>query len=107
MGCVRQPRLLDFERRMAALAAAGGVLLVDGDNVRGKAGFGASHLSLMATLARWSSRRRLQGSTVLFVDHGAANSSFIALGNAVVFAGPSQTADDIIATADQSMLSIS
>ena len=82
-----------------ARQSANGVLLVDGDNVRGKASFAFSHASLLARLSRWAARRGLGDRVVLLVDHGARPSAFHlpSLGSSVVFSGPSLSADDVAA----------
>jgi hypothetical protein len=76
-----------------------GAILIDVENVRGKSGFQLSHAAVIVALARWSRVCGLQGRLSLVVDHGTEASSFW-LANmdlAILFAGPSRKADDVIA----------
>ena len=50
--------------------AASSILIVDGENVRGKSLFQLSHTQLMARLARWSARHKLADRVVLLVFSG-------------------------------------
>jgi len=87
-----------------------GVLIVDVENVRGKSGFGLSHLDLVKQLTQWAYASQLNvGQVIMVVDHGSSQTAYWTetndndddLGNtsplAIVFAGPSQKADDVIA----------
>ena len=80
--------------------AASSILIVDGENVRGKSLFQLSHPQLMARLARWSARHKLADRVVLLVDHGTQPSAFHLPrlgGLSVVFSGPTLSADDVAA----------
>ena len=94
-------RIAQFNTRATDLAhSRDGVLIIDGDNVRGKSGFQISHASLLARTARWAKRRGLDGRTVLLVDHGSQSSAFHLprmAGMAVAFSGTSASADDVAA----------
>jgi predicted phosphodiesterase len=88
----------------SALRRTQGAILVDVENVRGKSGFCLSHADVVTALARWGRVCGLQGRLSLVVDHGSAPSAYW-LGNnstthvdlAILFAGPSRKADDVIA----------
>ena len=73
---------------------AGDLVLIDGDNVRGKTAFAISAEGLVAQAEAYSRTK----DAVLYIDHGLTSE---ALGASdalrVVFAGPSQSADDCIA----------
>ena len=80
--------------------AASSILIVDGENVRGKSLFQLSHTQLMARLARWSARHKLADRVVLLVDHGTQPSAFHLPrlgGLSVVFSGPTLSAGDVAA----------
>ena len=93
-------RVQQFESAAKNLEVnSGGVLLVDSDNVRGKALFGISHLPLIARTARWAQRQSLSGHVLLLVDHGSLPTShrLPALGVSAAFSGPYLSADDVAA----------
>ena len=94
-------RRKQFESQISQFAHnTNGVLLIDGDNVRGKTAFSMSHPELLARSARWATRHGLAGRVVLLVDHGSQPSAIHLprLGDAaVVFSGPRSTADDVAA----------
>ena len=70
-------RVKQFEAATKSLVHGfDGVLIIDGDNVRGKSQFGLSHASLLARTARWSARNMLSGNVVLLVDHGSLPSAY-------------------------------
>lgn len=58
------------DARLASAAARGAVVLVDLENVRGKAGFTLSHSALLSRLSGWVASRGMHGSLSLVVDHG-------------------------------------
>ena len=79
---------------------SGGILLIDGDNVRGKSQFQLSHLQLLTRTARWAQRARLGGHVVLLVDHGTLPTSYHLPklgGVSIAFSGPRLSADDVAA----------
>ena len=84
---------------IAALASTSGVVAIDAENVRGKSGFRLSHDALLAAIAEWTYSNALQGRVVLVIDHGKQHQGFYSQrhGLGVVFAGPQQKADDVIA----------
>lgn len=87
-----------FEERVSHLANADGILVIDGDNARGKSGFSLSHEALLVRTVRWGVRRGLHGRIVHLVDHGAAPDvlHLPRLGGVCVsFSGPAATADDV------------
>ncbi len=89
-----------FGGLVAQLAQTNGVLLVDGDNTRGKSGFSLSHEGLLGRTARWAQRLGLEGRCVVLVDHGSSADAFHMpqLGGAsVAFSGPAASADDVAA----------
>lgn len=75
------------------------VVIVDGDNVRGKADFRWSKAALYDAVGRWTSHDGRFGRTILFYDHGSEQASYVsgADGMSVCFSGPSDKADDVIA----------
>lgn len=81
--------------------AAGGMVLVDVENVRGKGGFHLSHHSLLTSLGAWAREHGLAGRVVAVVDHGRREEGAYvhSLGLAAVFAGSQQKADDVIVAA--------
>ena len=94
-------RLESFEERVAEFAKGVGTVLVDADNVRGKGNFELSHAELIRAVALWGRQRGLDGRVVVGIDHGSSADAWYLrhLGLAVCFAGPEQTADDLIARA--------
>ena len=89
-----------FSGLVSQLAQSGGVLLVDGDNTRGKSAFSLSHEALVARTARWASRCGLEGRLVVLIDHGSSPTAFHLPqlgGAAVAFSGPADSADDVAA----------
>jgi hypothetical protein len=77
----------------------GGSILIDVENVRGKSGFSLSHAELIQGLVRWSRVCELQGRLSLVIDHGSEVTGLYMedAAMAVLFAGPKQKADDVIA----------
>jgi Icc-related predicted phosphoesterase len=75
------------------------VIFVDVENLRGKSGFSLSHSDVMTSLTQWSRVCGLAGRLILVVDHGSDASSLWLPDEeyAVVFAGGSQKADDVLA----------
>ena len=94
-------RVKQFEAATKSLVHGfDGVLLIDGDNVRGKSLFGLSHVSLLARTARWTARHQLSGNVVLLVDHGTLPSAYHLprlAGMSIAFSGPRLSADDVAA----------
>lgn len=91
--------LNSYEVGRAELESFPGVIQIDVENVRGASGFRIEHAGLLAAAAEWTATHRLQGRVLLVVDHGAAHQGFYLQthGVGVVFAGPSQKADNVIA----------
>ena len=85
----------------ASLRRQQGVLMVDVENVRGTSGFAVSHLELLDQLQEWSTVCGLtgRGQVIMIVDHGADQYAYWTTtgGLGIVFAGPHQTADDVMA----------
>lgn len=81
-----------------ASRSSNGVILIDGDNVRGKTKFRLSKEELTDRVQRWIASSSLSGLVVLMFDHGSKHSSFFIPDSslAVVFSGPGRTADDVI-----------
>ena len=75
-----------------------GVILIDGDNVRGKTKFQLSKEELCDRVQEWMTISSLSGLVVLMFDHGSKHSgTFIPDSKlAVVFSGPGRSADDVI-----------
>ena len=88
------------------------VIIVDSNNVRGVDGFQYTNSDFVQCLSLWSkSMMGARGSNVeqslvaesvlCVIDHGRAPGSFVYDGMTMVFAGPHQTADDVISNACQ------
>jgi predicted phosphodiesterase len=75
-------------------------ILIDVENLRGKSGFAVSHKDVMTSLSLWSQQSHLQGRLTLVIDHGTEATALWLpdMEYAVVFAGRSQKADDVLAT---------
>eukprot|EP00977_Amphora_coffeiformis_P010428 scaffold2438_cov167-Amphora_coffeaeformis.AAC.4 len=83
----------------AAVRRHQGSILIDVENVRGKSGFALSHAQLIQGLVRWARVCQLQGRLSLVVDHGSEATALYMndAAMAVLFAGPTRKADDVIA----------
>jgi hypothetical protein len=95
-----QKRLNAFQQKLATIS--NGVLLIDGDNLRGKTMFGLTHEAVLARTAQWAVRRGMVGRVVLLVDHGSLPSAFHAPrlgGIGVAFSGATASADDVAVSA--------
>ncbi|KAG8463977.1 hypothetical protein KFE25_000145 [Diacronema lutheri] len=76
------------------------VVIIDGDNVRGKLAFRWSTRDLAERTAAWARELELTGRVLLFFDHGdAADALWTSDGLAVAFAGQRASADDQIVAA--------
>jgi predicted RNA-binding protein with PIN domain len=73
------------------------LIIVDGDNVRGKTKFSASKEQLCKDLDILVNTIGLNGRVVLMYDHGNEHEAFLYGSLAVCFSGPGRTADDVIA----------
>ena len=75
-----------------------GVIVIDGDNVRGKTKFRLSNEELCVRVQEWMAASALSGLVVLLFDHGSRHSGVLLPDPrlAVVFSGPGRTADDVI-----------
>lgn len=76
-----------------------GIIIVDGDNVRGKTKFSLSKEALCLKVEQWRSMTNLTASIILLFDHGSEHVAFYKpdSGISVVFSGPVLKADDVIA----------
>ena len=75
------------------------LVLIDGDNVRGKTAFAVSAQSLLAQTRTFSTTQ----DAVLYIDHGLAAECLAVEDNLrVVFAGTSQSADDVLSETSRS-----
>mmetsp|Transcript_13782 Transcript_13782/g.22859 ORF Transcript_13782/g.22859 Transcript_13782/m.22859 type:complete len:366 (+) Transcript_13782:173-1270(+) len=86
----------DLQVQLASLQNR--VVLVDVENVRGKAGFRIHHGAVLAEFARWARECGIDGRILAVIDHGsnAAAYHLAPFGMGLLFAGPSETADDVI-----------
>jgi predicted phosphodiesterase len=73
------------------------LIIVDGDNVRGKTKFSASKEQLCKDLDIFVASTGIDGRVVLMYDHGNEHEAFLYGSLAVCFSGPGKTADDVIA----------
>ena len=76
---------------------ANALVIVDGDNVRGKTKFSASKEQLCKDLDILATSTGIDDRVVLMYDHGNEHEAFIFGSLAVCFSGPGRTADDVIA----------
>ena len=92
-------RLTGLERGIASLASTQGVIQIDAENVRGKSGFRLGHDALLAATAEWANAHELRGRVVVCIDHGKAHEGYYNRrhGIGIIFAGPHQKADDVLA----------
>lgn len=75
-----------------------GILILDGDNIRGKTKFTLSKEDLSFCVEEWMLADGYQGRIILMFDHASQHCSYVLpSGLVVVFAGPDYCADDIIA----------
>jgi hypothetical protein len=88
------------------LEAANCVVLIDGDNVRGKTKFRVSKEELYESVRHWASATGAPClGIILFFDHGKEQCAFMRMdsgvprGIAVCFSGPREKADDMIVSA--------
>ena len=90
-------RIGKLESRFSALVNEDAVILIDGDNVRGKTAFKASKESLAHDLDIWTNRIGLQDRVCLMYDHGNEHEAFSYGALSICFSGPGRSADDVIA----------
>ena len=80
------------------LSSPKSVLIIDGDNLRGKTKFSLTKEEVCHRLEQWVMQKNLSGRVVLVYDHASQQCSFMLnSGVAVVFSGPQCSGDDIIA----------
>lgn len=74
------------------------IILIDGDNVRGKTSFSISKFKLLEDLLYWASHFEQRNKFILYYDHGVKQEAFYLedVGIVVAFSGRKKT-DDIIA----------
>ena len=90
-------RIGKLENRFRELVNEDTVILVDGDNVRGKTAFKSSKESLAHDLDIWTNRVGLSDRVCLMYDHGNEHEAFSYGALSVCFSGPGRSADDVIA----------
>lgn len=74
------------------------VLIIDGDNVRGKTKFMLSKEELLLRVENWLFMENMQGKVLVVYDHASKQSGYMLdSGLGVIFAGPDDCADDVIA----------
>ena len=75
------------------------ILIIDGDNVRGKTKFSLSKEDLVDKVNVWSKITDLNASIIIMFDHGSEHAAFYHTQNSyvIVFSGPILKADDVIA----------
>ena len=97
-GLRQRLRQLVLSPLMCDTRKSNGVILIDGDNVRGKTKFQLSKEELCHRVQEWMTISSLSGVVVLMFDHGSKHSgTFIPDSKlAVVFSGPGRSADDVI-----------
>ena len=72
-------------------------VVVDGNNVRGRVNFRLSKAQLSSLLSTWAARHGLSERVVVCWDHGQQSEALVWRGVCHAFAGPRQSADDVIA----------
>ncbi len=77
----------------------GAILVIDGDNVRGKTGFQLTKDDLCEDLTSFLHENHLNDQVIVAFDHGFEEEGIYLEHHsmAIVFSGPSQKADDVIA----------
>jgi predicted phosphodiesterase len=90
---------MDHHMLQSVATQPNSVVWIDVENVRGKSGFELSHSELLEKAALWAKHHNLWGKVHLVVDHGSVKCGYWLeeKGLAVVFAGPSEKADDVMA----------
>ena len=74
------------------------ILIIDGDNVRGKTKFSLSKEDVCDRVGAWTIQEGLQGRVIVVFDHSSRHDGYmLSNGVAVVFSGPDYNGDDIIA----------
>ena len=75
------------------------VIIIDGDNVRGKTKFSMSKEDLVDKVNIWSKITDLNACIIIMFDHGSEHAAFYHKQNSfvIVFSGPILKADDVIA----------
>ncbi|KAJ1440531.1 hypothetical protein B484DRAFT_443407 [Ochromonadaceae sp. CCMP2298] len=74
-----------------------GIILIDGDNVRGKTKFSVDKERLCEDVERWSEAAGVRGRVGIVFDHAQRHQAFVLpSGLCVVFAGPRKSADDVL-----------
>jgi predicted phosphodiesterase len=75
------------------------VVWVDVENVRGKSGFELTHDQALRKTVAWTKFHNLMGKVIFVVDHGSVKEAYNHDDGvmSIVFAGPSEKADDVIA----------
>ena len=73
------------------------IVLIDGDNVRGKTKFSVTKMNLLEDVIAWANHYNQRGKIILFFDHGSRQQAFHFQdqGIAVAFSGRKK-ADDVI-----------
>jgi len=94
--------MLSLSGRKAAVAMAPlvanprSVVVVDGNNVRGRVGFRWTKMQLARLLSAWGAEYGIDGRVVVAWDHGLESIALPWDGVAHAFAGPRRAADDLI-----------
>ena len=74
-----------------------GVIVLDGDNIRGKTKFTISKEQLCDDVIKWSDSIGLSNRVILVFDHGSKHQAYYCNGIIIVFSGSRKSGDDIIA----------
>ena len=74
------------------------IIIIDGDNVRGKTRFQLTKEQLSDCVEQWMEESSLHGKVILMYDHGSVQSGYILpkSGLAICFSGPHKKVDDVI-----------
>lgn len=98
ISAVRSKPVIVEQNVLHKLSSPQSVLIIDGDNLRGKTKFSLTKEEVCYRLEQWVVKNSLGGRVVLVYDHASQQCSFMLnSGLAVVFAGPQHSGDDIIA----------
>lgn len=94
-------QIRDTMRQISAQPTA---ILIDGNNVRGRVNFRLSKLQLSSLVTAWAEEHKLHAYVCW--DHGATSTALVWGGCCHAFAGPRRSADDVIADAVRTLLSV-
>lgn len=84
--------------KAGAIARRSGAVVIDLENLRGKAGFDRTHAEMLRALRDWMDLCEIKHRVTIVVDHGSEASTVCTPELTITFAGPTRKADDVIAS---------